>query len=150
MKTQIAVPIETEQFVALVDFLRSKGDARDPVRVVAEAIDYWIENASWKSELLKTSVARGYQWKDLFLPDGTEVRMQYKGDYYYAKVEGDQLIYEGAAITPGSLANTIASSSRNAWRDLWLKRPNDPVWRLADDCRSLAIGEMFAGGGKAM
>lgn len=136
MKTQISVPIQTEQFIALADFLRDNGDKRDPVLVIADAIDYWMDNASWKSELLRQSAARGYQWKSLFLPEGTEVRMQYKGQYHYAKVEGDQLVYGGKPITPGSLANTIASSSRNAWRDLWVKRPNDPEWRLADDCRS--------------
>lgn len=136
METQISVPIQTDQFIALADFLRDNGDKRDPVLVVADAIDYWMDNASWKSELLRQSTARGYQWKSLFLPEATEVRMQYKGQYHYAKVEGDQLVYEGKPITPGSLANTIASSSRNAWRDLWVKRPSDPEWRLADDCRS--------------
>ncbi len=136
METQISIPVQTQQFIALADFLRDNGDRRDPVLVIADAIDYWMENASWKSELLRQSTARGYQWKGLFLPEGTEVRMQYKGQYHYAKVEGDQLVYEGKPITPGSLANTIASSSRNAWRDLWVKRPSDPEWRLADDCRS--------------
>ena len=79
MKTQISIPIETEQFLGLVDFLRSNGDARDPVIAIADAVDYWMENASWKPELLTKSVSRGYQWKSLFLPDRTEVRMQYKG-----------------------------------------------------------------------
>ncbi|WP_109477923.1 hypothetical protein [Paraburkholderia sp. C35] len=146
METQISVPVQTQQFISLVDFLRSNGDSRDPVLVVTEAIDYWMENASWKSELLKKSATLGYQWKEVFMEDGTEVRMQYKGQYYYAKVEGDQLIYEGAPTTPGSLANTIANSSRNAWRDLWLKLPSDPQWRLADDCRGLALGAMFNAG----
>jgi len=77
----------------------------------------------------------GFQWKSLFLPDGTEVRMQYKSVWYYAKVEGDKLIYEGEPITPGRLANTVSGTSRNAWRDLWIKRPADFEWLLADDCR---------------
>jgi hypothetical protein len=143
METQISVPVQTQQFIALADFLRHNGDSRDPVLVVAEAIDYWLDNASWKSELLTKSAARGYQWKGLFLPEGTEVRMQYKGEYHYAKVEGDQLIYEGMPTTPGSLANTVASSSRNAWRDLWVKRPSDPEWRLADDRRREALSAAF-------
>lgn len=136
MKTQIAIPISTLQFLSLAEFLRGNNDQRDPVLVIADAIDYWMENASWKPELLRQSITYGYQWKNLFLPEGTEVRMQYKGQYHYAKVEGDQLLYEGNAVTPGSLANTVAGSSRNAWRDLWIRRPNDPEWRLADDCRS--------------
>lgn len=136
MNTQVSIPIWTEQFIDLVDFLRSKNDSSDPVEVVRKAIDYWMDNASWKPELLSISSARGYQWKTLFLPEGTEIRMQYKGAYSYAKVEGDDIIYEGKPISPASMANTIANGSRNAWRDLWIKRPADGEWKLADDCRA--------------
>lgn len=138
METQISIPIDTRQFLELAAFLRAQGDARDPVLAVWDAIDYWLENASWKPELLNQAQPSnlGYQWKGLFLPDSTEVRMQYKGDWYYAMVEGDKLIYEGEPITPGRLANTVAGTSRNAWRDLWIKRPADAEWLLADDCRS--------------
>jgi hypothetical protein len=135
MKTQISIPIELDQFLGLVDFLRSNGDARDPVRAVADAIDYWIENASWKPDLITISVHHGYQWKNLFLPEGTEIRMQYKGVYSYAKVENDELLYNGQPTSPSNLANTIAGSSRNAWRDLWIKRPGDSDWCLADELR---------------
>lgn len=138
MKTTIAVPVMTEQFLELAKFLRANNDPRDPVHVVWDAIDYWIDNASWKPELLSESSARGYQWKGLFLPDGTEIRMQYKGVYAYAKVEGDELIFNGKPISPSSLANTITGTSRNAWRDLWIKRPDDKEWKLADDCRRIA------------
>ena len=137
MNKQICVPIEIAQFLGLVDFLRSSGDSRDPVIAIADAIDYWMDNASWKPELLTKSASMGYQWKSLFLPDGTEIRMQYKGAYSYASVEGDELVYEGKPISPSTLANTIAGSSRNAWRDLWIKRPGDSDWCLADDLRAL-------------
>lgn len=136
MKTHISVPLPTQQFLELVDFLRSNNDPRDPVEVVVAAIDYWLDNASWKPELLSESDTRGYQWKNLFLSSGTQIRMQYKGTYFYAKVEGDEIIYDGKSISPGSLANTIAGNSRNAWRDLWLKRPDDKEWKLADECRA--------------
>lgn len=136
MKTKISVPIYTQQFLELANFLRSNGDPRDPVEIVSVAIDYWLDNASWKPELLSESDTRGYQWKNLFLPGGTQIRMQYKGAYFYAKVDGDEIIYDGKPISPGSLANTIAGNSRNAWRDLWIKRPDDKEWKLADECRS--------------
>lgn len=135
MNTNVAVPISTDQFLGLVQFLRSKNDPRDPVEVVSLAINYWLDNASWKPELIEVTKNRGFQWKNLFLPDGTELRMQYKGTYHYASVEGDEIRYKGKPITPGSLANTIAGGSRNAWRDLWIKRPSDSEWILADDCR---------------
>jgi hypothetical protein len=140
METQVSVPIPTQVFLDLAEFLRQGGDKRDPVHVIWTAIDYWMDNASWKPELLTKSTLLGYQWKALFLPDGTEVRMQYKGAYKYAKVEGDQLIFEDKATSPGALVNTITSSSRNAWRDLWIKRPADTEWTLALDLRGAQGG----------
>jgi hypothetical protein len=137
MNTQISIPIQTDQFLGLVDFLRTNGDPRDPVEVVATAIEYWLDNASWKPELLSvvSAASRGYRWKRFFLPHGTEIRMQYKGKYYYARVEGDEILYDGKSISPGGLANAIAGGSRNAWRDLWIKRSEDKEWKLADECR---------------
>jgi len=141
MKSTISVPVPTGQFLELVDFLRQEGDARDPVEVVSFAIQYFLDNASWKQDdLLVKSDSRGYQWKALFLPHGTEIRMQYKGQYYYAKIEGDRLVYNGSSTSPATLANTITGTSRNAWRDLWIKRPGDRDWTLADECRREAEG----------
>lgn len=137
MNTCVSIPIPTEKFLELVNFLQSNGDSRDPVEIVEDSIQYWLDNASWKPELLKKTIpnTRGYQWKDLFLVHGTEIRMQYKGTYFYAKVEYDKIIYEGEPISPGRLSNTIAGTSRNAWNDLWIKRPKDKVWKLADELR---------------
>jgi hypothetical protein len=143
MKTQIAVPIQTDTFIGLVDFLREQGSDYDPVAAVERAILYWIENASWKREDLMpetvTSQSRGYTWryKDtyLFLAQGTELRMRYKEQYHYAKVEGDEIMYQGERVSPGSLTKKIAGSSRNAWRDLWIRRPGESEWTLADQCR---------------
>lgn len=136
MEKHISVPVSTSQFLELVNFLRTNGDHRDPVDVIGTAIDYWLDNASWKPELLAESTTRGYQWKTLFLPTGTQIRMQYKGSYHYAKVEGDDVVFDGKSISPASMANTITGTSRNAWRDLWIKRPEDKEWTLADDCRT--------------
>jgi len=149
MNTHVSVPIPSSLFVSLVDFLREQGSNRDPVTVVATAIDYWIENASWKQEDLMpeifTTESRGYTWKYkdscIFLPHGTEIRMPYKGQYHYAKVEGDEIKYKDAGVSPGSLANAITNSSRNAWRDLWIKRPGEKEWTLADQCRRKAKGK---------
>ena len=135
MKTYISVPIPTSVFLEVADFLRSKDDPRDPVDAIHDAIGYWMDNASWKPELLSQTDTRGYQWKNLFMPAGTQIRMQYKGDYFYAKVEGDAITFNGKSISPSNLANTIAGGSRNAWRDLWIKRSEDKEWKLADECR---------------
>lgn len=143
MNSQISVPVPTKLFLELVDFLREQESDRDPVKAVSDAIDYWMENASWKQDDLMPEIfatkSPGYTWKykddALFLPHGTEIRMPYKGQYHYARVEGDEIKYKGEATSPGAFANAVADSSRNAWRDLWIKRPGDKEWTLADKCR---------------
>lgn len=145
MNTQISVPVPTTLFVDLVAFLREQGSNRDPVEVIATAIDYWMQNASWKQDSLMPEVnsteskSHGCTWKykdkSIFLPHGTEIRMPYKGQYHYANVEGDNIKYKGDIVSPAALANRITQSSRNAWRDLWIKRPGEKEWTLADDMR---------------
>jgi hypothetical protein len=143
MNTHVCIPIPMDEFLTLVDFLRKHDSNRDPVIAVRDAIEFWIERANISPDLLlpETVLAesRGYMWryKDtyLFLPHGTEIRMRYKQQYHYAKVDGDQILHEGKAVSPSLLANTITGSSRNAWRDLWLKRPDEKEWKLADQCR---------------
>ena len=80
--------------------------------------------------------ARGYHWGSLFLPNGTRISMDYKGRQYHAEVRHQQIHYEGKTYSPSELARVIASNtSRNAWRDLRIKRPSDQEWRLADALR---------------
>lgn len=136
LASSIGVPVNTTLFLQLADFLREKNDPRDPVIVVSDAIEYWLANANWKQELLTEEgdkISRGYQWKNLFLPDGTELRMPYKDANFYAKVEGDEVIYDGKSVSPASMVNSISGTSRSAWRDMWFKRPEDKQWLPAKD-----------------
>ncbi len=138
-ESYINVPVPISSFLGLVDFLKEQGSKRDPVQTVETAIEYWIDNASWKQEDLMPEIFtkdRGYRWKRVFLPHGTRIRMRYKGKYYYAQVQEDEIIYEGRAISPSELANNVTNSSRNAWRDLEIRRPEDDEWYSADDLRS--------------
>ena len=134
----INIPVKTETFIELVDFLRDEGSDRDPVETVEMAIVYWMGNAAMKPEDLLPEVTNnemGYKWKQVFLPHATTIRMKYKGTYYYAKVQGDQVIYEGKSMTPSEFANKVANSSRNAWRDLEIKRPRDNGYVSANTVR---------------
>ncbi len=62
--------------------------------------------------------SRGYQWKSLFLPHGTELRMTSSRQSGYARVVGDRIMYEGRSVSPRGLTLAIAGEGRNAWRDL--------------------------------
>ncbi len=127
----ISLPFPTDSFLRLATFLRENGSPKDPVMAVEDAVEYWLDNASWKKQDLmpETVVApnsRGYMWKDVFLVQGTLLRMRKKnGSYAYAKVEGDYPTYNGEDLSPNQFAFKVAGNARDAWRDLWVKRPMD-------------------------
>ena len=78
---------------------------------------------------------RGFQWKTLFLPEGTLLRTSHSDKVDFAKVSGDHIVSEdGATLTPSLFANRHAKG-RNAWRFVWLRFPGDDRWVRADDRR---------------
>ncbi len=77
------------------------------------------------------SSVRGYQWKCLFLPDGTELRMRFGGEVFYARVADDAIVYQGQRLSPRQLTIAIAGDGHNAWRELWLLLPGESKWKLA-------------------
>lgn len=132
--SKISVPIPTKLFIELCSFLSDAGSDIDPVDTITDAISYWMENAEWKKEDLMPEVfenEKGYLWKLLFLPHNTSLRMKYKGSYSYAKVKGDEIYFEGNSVSPSEFANSVAGSSRNAWRDVEVNRPTDDKWYSA-------------------
>lgn len=94
-----------------------------PSEAVACALKLWMaQSASARSPL------RGYQWKELFLPDTTNLRMRYHDVPFFAKVIDDEIIFRGLAVTPRSMAVAIGGDGRNAWRDLWVQLPEERNW----------------------
>lgn len=79
--------------------------------------------------------SRGYQWKDVFLPNGTELRTIYCGRSAYATVEDEQIISDSGPTTPSRLANRRGCGTRNAWQTVWLRLPGSTRWQRAADCR---------------
>lgn len=77
----------------------------------------------------------GYQWKQVFLPEGTRLRASFGGQPYFAHVEGAQVKYGAHAISPSCFANLYGSGNRNAWKAVWLRFPGSDDWLLADICR---------------
>jgi hypothetical protein len=148
--SEVSIPIKTSQFLSIVDLLRKYGSDHDPVAAVSLAIDYWMENAIWKAQdlipgLPLSQADRGYSWKGLFLPHGSVFRMKYRGSFHYAKVEGDYLKLSGERLTPSEFAHRVTGTARNAWRDLWIKRPGDHDYALADDLRRALPARSFEG-----
>ena len=95
----------------------------------------------------------GYQWKQLFLPAGTKLRASFGGKPSFAFVVGDDVQYDGQAVSPSGFANRHGSGNRNAWKVIWLRFPGSEQWLLADVCRaqqSAAIARLFGGDGQTV
>lgn len=107
-----------------------------PDSFVADLVRRWLTIDTERLALRKNGPPlRGFQWKNVFLPDGTRLRTSYRHATEFAKVVGDRIMSDdGARFTPSQFANRYANG-RNAWRYVWLRFPGDDYWIRAADCR---------------
>jgi hypothetical protein len=129
--------LPTHTWSALISYLHECGSDESPETVAATAIEDWIEQqrrraaASRSPSSATAERGRGYQWKGLFLPSGTRLRMWHGDQQHYAEVEDDDIIFEGRRVSPAQMANAVAGNTRNAWREIWLLMPGETRWKLA-------------------
>ena len=126
----VSVQISSELFLELANYLQEFGDERDPADVIEGALASWLAVARGEVDP-GDGPTPGFQWKRLFLPEGTELKMQYRGQHAFAKVIGDAVLYDGRPLTPNQFAAEVAGTARNAWRDLWLRLPGQRNWKNA-------------------
>jgi hypothetical protein len=77
----------------------------------------------------------GYQWKQVFLPEGTRLRASFGRAPYFAVVQGSDIRCGEQSLSPSAFANLKGSGNRNAWKAVWLRFPGSEQWVLADTCR---------------
>ena len=71
----------------------------------------------------------GWTWKGVTLPNGTELRAEYKGKMYSAKIDGGKWVQDGTQYSsPSAAAFAITESGINGWWFWSVKRPNDAAW----------------------
>lgn len=85
----------------------------------------------------------GYQWKEVFLPEGTRLRASFGRQPYFATVRGAEIQYGEHAVSPSCFANLHGSGNRNAWKAVWLRLPGSDTWLLADACRAVQKAAMM-------
>jgi hypothetical protein len=130
----VYIPVETLE--ALAKFTGnwwSDTFAMEPF--ILEAIDNYIKAPPAQQQPEAPSEA-GYQWKQVFLPEGTRLRAFFAGQPYYATVEGAQIKYGEHAVSPSCFANLHGSGNRNAWKAIWLHLPGSDEWLPADVYRA--------------
>lgn len=85
----------------------------------------------------RTPIKQGVHWDSVFLPDGTQVRTKYYGEYQVAEIIDGKIVWKGKPFPSLSqLASAMrGDTSNNAWMVLELKRPIDSSWSPADRLR---------------
>jgi len=137
------------------EFILRKQDDVNVSEMIAEQAYYFLERtlgdediwsythaeeaadeSQWKVREEFGPAHEGYYWKKVFLPNGTKIKMTYKGKIYYAEVKYKKILHEGREHSPSQLVNYITNSSRNAWRDLYLMFPGRDEWEWAYSVRN--------------
>ncbi|WP_338760322.1 hypothetical protein [Massilia sp. METH4] len=139
------VNLPVTDFLELEFYLMDTRPGVKPDAFLAEMLKRWLRAENERLALRKSGPAlRGFQWKNLFLPDGTNLRTRHGNTVEFAKVCGDRIISDdGIALTPSQFANRHMKG-RNAWRFVWLRFPGKEQWVRAGDCR-LPVDEQRSG-----
>lgn len=135
MKSTVSVQVDADVMLRLISHLKVRGGAQDVTDAIDSAIDLWFRAQAQLPAGCDPASIRGYQWKSLFLPEGTEIRSWSYGEHNYARVVGDEIIHKGKSVTPNEFAQSFARSMRNAWKDLSIRRPEDKQFKMAHRLR---------------
>lgn len=154
MNARQLLPVDTDTLLALNVHLRNTASECSASEVASQAIRAWLAASDGQrhgergvadaSAAPARTVPSGYQWKELFLPEGTELRMTYKSEVHHARVSGDAIVHQGRRVSPRQLTIAVAGDGRNAWRDLSLRLPGERHFRPACLLRRNVQGKLAA------
>lgn len=133
------VPASIETYQALGNFMYDHGIEQEMFQIVDAAINAWMSEQEKKHSRQRANRLDGYQWKELFLPNGTELRTVYKRRSYLAHVDGSDIQYDGRSLSPGQFVNEVAQCQRNAWRTIWIRFPHEDEWKAAFTLRNKSV-----------
>ena len=114
--TILAVPVRADLIAEIV--LRSKGKA-DIASMIESSVESFLDRTRgdpdiWSDEHAKAVASegtddtlirlghpsKGYRWQGVFLPNGTILKINYKGEERTAEVRHQQIYYEGSPCSP--------------------------------------------------
>jgi hypothetical protein len=120
-----AIQLHTDTLYLLLDFLRNTGSKLDVSAAADEAIRQWLARMQLEDGGLGPA-PNGYQWKTLFLPEGTRLSVTCQGgESAYAYVVGDRLLFQGEPTSPNRFAKEASGYVRNAWTDISVRFPGE-------------------------
>ncbi|MES2296365.1 MAG: hypothetical protein V4582_04950 [Pseudomonadota bacterium] len=133
-KHQMDIPISLEVYHQLLVASGNTGYEMEDWEIAAQAIDEWMRRHA--PDTIPMPATKGYQWKHVFLPEGTLLRTVFGGKNHHCVVESDQILFNGQAVSPSGFVNAVGGIRRNAWRCTWILFPDAKEWKLADTLRT--------------
>lgn len=130
----MSVPVSLEIYQQLLSASVRSGFKQEAWEIASAAIRDWMTRNDPESFAMPATA--GYQWKDLFLPNGTLLRTVFGGKNFHCRVEDHTIRYEGKVVSPSGFANAVGGVRRNAWNVIWVLFPNSSVWKLAAGLRA--------------
>jgi hypothetical protein len=130
---EMSLPISIEIYQQLASASVKSGFEQETWEIGAAAIREWLIRNN--PESFTMPAMSGYQWKHLFLPNGTLLRTIFDGKNFHCLVEDDHIRYNGEKVSPSGFANAVGGIRRNAWKVIWILFPNSSVWKLAGTLR---------------
>ena len=103
--------------------------------LIEDALNDFLERN--KDDLGIDRSVSGVYWEGAFLPDQTQIRTKYFGEFKVAIIEDQNIVWEGEVYTSfAQLSNSMRGNKMtNAWRELQIKRPSDTSWLPAQSLR---------------
>jgi len=135
-KLLFSLPASFETYQGLGNFMFAHGLKQEMYELVDEIVTGWMAQFEAAESKGKPRTIDGYQWKDVFLPDGTTLRNVYRRTSYLAHIDGRELHFKGRSVSPAQFVNEVGGSYRNAWKTVWIRFPNENEWKLAMTLRN--------------
>jgi Restriction Enzyme Adenine Methylase Associated len=83
-----------------------------------------------------TPAKKSWTYKNVTLPDATDLRANYKGETYTAKINDGAWIQNGQIMnSPSEAATAITKTSVNGWTFWEARLPGDTRWRMIKSMR---------------
>jgi hypothetical protein len=130
----MSLPISLETYQRLLTASGKSGFQKEYWEIGDIAVRDWLARNA--PESFGKPATAGYQWKHLFLPNGTVLRTVFEGKNHHCIVENDEIHYNGSKTSPSGFANAVGGVRRNAWKVIWILFPNSSVWELAGTLRA--------------
>lgn len=137
MIPRVTLGIDPDTLFSLMSQLRTMNSPLSLEEAANQAIQDWLAKAADPPAPSADSTSelaplRGYQWKTLFLPEGTKLRIAAYPDYPEARVIGNALECMGHETSPNAYIQACPGAHRNAWELISVLLPGVRHWKRAD------------------